>query len=160
MSDLIPIPPLPAPPAIQLFANGELAHVNSALQRRIDEHKARFGAFWRTYDYTPDDILVNFGSNALVWLQAASESVDHINRLAELDGKTIQFVNTHLGLNAREKLLQIHALLGQDWLEGRTGTDPVVLCGDFNADPDKIMSGKFNKIVPYSHRPYGRIYAY
>jgi hypothetical protein len=89
MSDLIPIPPLPAPPAIQLFANGELAHVNSALQRRIDEHKTRFGAFWRTYDYTPDDILINFGSNALVWLQAASESVDHINRLAELDGKTI-----------------------------------------------------------------------
>jgi hypothetical protein len=89
MSDLIPIPPLPAPPAIQLFANGELAHVNSALQRRIDEHKARFGAFWRTYDYTPDDILINFGSNSLVWLQAASESVDHINRLAAIVGKTI-----------------------------------------------------------------------
>ena len=33
-------------------------------------------------------------------------------------------------------------------------------CSHFNADPDKIMAGKFNKIVPYSHRPYGRIYAY
>jgi glutamate synthase domain-containing protein 3 len=33
-------------------------------------------------------------------------------------------------------------------------------CGFFNADCDKIMSGKFVKIVPYSHRPYGRIYAY
>ncbi len=33
-------------------------------------------------------------------------------------------------------------------------------CSHFNADPAKIMAGKFNKIVPYSHRPYGRIYAY
>ena len=33
-------------------------------------------------------------------------------------------------------------------------------CGYFNADFDAIMNGKFVKIVPYSHRPYGRIYAY
>jgi glutamate synthase domain-containing protein 3 len=33
-------------------------------------------------------------------------------------------------------------------------------CGYFNADQKEIMSGKFVKIVPYSHRPYGRIYAY
>ncbi len=33
-------------------------------------------------------------------------------------------------------------------------------CGYFNADLDAIMNGKFVKIVPYSHRPYGRIYAY
>jgi glutamate synthase domain-containing protein 3 len=33
-------------------------------------------------------------------------------------------------------------------------------CGYFNADLKEIMSGKFVKIVPYSHRPYGRIYAY
>jgi glutamate synthase domain-containing protein 3 len=33
-------------------------------------------------------------------------------------------------------------------------------CKFFNADSAKVMSGKFQKIVPYSHRPYGRIYAY
>ena len=33
-------------------------------------------------------------------------------------------------------------------------------CGYFNADFDAIVKGKFVKIVPYSHRPYGRIYAY
>jgi glutamate synthase domain-containing protein 3 len=33
-------------------------------------------------------------------------------------------------------------------------------CNHFNADFEKIMSGKFMKIVPYSSRPYGRIYAY
>ena len=33
-------------------------------------------------------------------------------------------------------------------------------CSHFNSDYEAIMSGKFVKIVPYSHRPYGRIYAY
>jgi glutamate synthase domain-containing protein 3 len=33
-------------------------------------------------------------------------------------------------------------------------------CSYFNANFNKIMTGKFVKIVPYSHRPYGRIYAY
>jgi glutamate synthase domain-containing protein 3 len=33
-------------------------------------------------------------------------------------------------------------------------------CGYFNADHDKIMKGTFTKLVPFSHRPYGRIYAY
>ncbi len=33
-------------------------------------------------------------------------------------------------------------------------------CDHFNADMDAIMKGKFVKIVPYSHRPYGRVYAY
>ena len=33
-------------------------------------------------------------------------------------------------------------------------------CSYFNADLKAIMSEKFVKIVPYSQRPYGRIYAY
>jgi glutamate synthase domain-containing protein 3 len=33
-------------------------------------------------------------------------------------------------------------------------------CGYFGKDFDDVMKGKFFKIVPYSHRPYGRIYAY
>jgi len=33
-------------------------------------------------------------------------------------------------------------------------------CGYFDKDFDDVMKGKFIKIVPYSHRPYGRIYAY
>jgi glutamate synthase domain-containing protein 3 len=33
-------------------------------------------------------------------------------------------------------------------------------CAYFNADYDKIMKGKFTKIIPYSHRPYGRLYTY
>ena len=33
-------------------------------------------------------------------------------------------------------------------------------CTYFNSDYDKIMGGTFTKLVPFSHRPYGRIYAY
>jgi glutamate synthase domain-containing protein 3 len=33
-------------------------------------------------------------------------------------------------------------------------------CGFFNDSYEEIMKGVFFKIVPFSHRPYGRIYAY
>jgi glutamate synthase domain-containing protein 3 len=33
-------------------------------------------------------------------------------------------------------------------------------CDYFKADFNAVMSKKFMKIVPYSHRPYGRVYAY
>jgi glutamate synthase domain-containing protein 3 len=33
-------------------------------------------------------------------------------------------------------------------------------CTHFNANHKEIMDGKFMKIVPYSNRPYGRVYAY
>jgi glutamate synthase domain-containing protein 3 len=33
-------------------------------------------------------------------------------------------------------------------------------CSYFNADHNQIMQGTFTKLVPFSHRPYGRIYAY
>jgi glutamate synthase domain-containing protein 3 len=33
-------------------------------------------------------------------------------------------------------------------------------CDHFNKDFDDVMKSKFVKIVPYSHRPYGRVYAY
>jgi endonuclease/exonuclease/phosphatase family metal-dependent hydrolase len=52
-----------------------------------------------------------------------------------LDGRVIQLVNTHLGLNARERRLQMQTLLGQDWLGGEPSGDPVIFCGDFNASP-------------------------
>ena len=33
-------------------------------------------------------------------------------------------------------------------------------CGYFSTDFDEVMGRKFQKIVPFSHRPYGRVYAY
>jgi endonuclease/exonuclease/phosphatase family metal-dependent hydrolase len=51
-------------------------------------------------------------------------------------GVELQVINTHLGLLARERAVQVEALLGEDWLNhpacrGR----PVVLLGDLNAVP-------------------------
>lgn len=89
MSDIIPIPSVPTTPALQLFAIGELEQVNSSLARRIDEHRTRYAAFWKTYQWTPDEILQQFGTSAVIWLQAAAESVNHINRLAQIVGKTV-----------------------------------------------------------------------
>jgi endonuclease/exonuclease/phosphatase family metal-dependent hydrolase len=68
----------------------------------------------------------------------------------ELDGKVIQVLNTHLGLNGREKLLQIQSLLGADWLGRHDGSSPVILCGDFNASPQstvwKLCTKKFHDV--------------
>jgi endonuclease/exonuclease/phosphatase family metal-dependent hydrolase len=68
----------------------------------------------------------------------------------ELDGKEIQFVNTHLGLSARERLLQLRAILGGDWLGGQDGLGPVVFCGDFNASPQsrvwRLCSQRFRDV--------------
>ncbi len=53
----------------------------------------------------------------------------------EVGGRVINVITTHLGLGPRERVLQVAALLGPDWLGGIAPGDPVLLCGDFNALP-------------------------
>src|SRR5690606_8796058 len=50
-------------------------------------------------------------------------------------GTPVNVINTHLGLSPRERLAQVEALLGEDWLGHPECTGPVILCGDFNALP-------------------------
>lgn len=45
----------------------------------------------------------------------------------------VQIINTHLGLAARERMVQIEALLGQNWLDHEDCRGPVILLGDLNA---------------------------
>jgi endonuclease/exonuclease/phosphatase family metal-dependent hydrolase len=54
---------------------------------------------------------------------------------AEVDAgcATVQVINTHLGLNSTERVAQIEALLGPEWLDHPHCVDPVVLLGDFNS---------------------------
>lgn len=54
-------------------------------------------------------------------------------------GEEIQIINTHLGLSRRERREQIQTLFGADWLSDPRCTDPVVLCGDFNAGPSSLI---------------------
>ena len=51
------------------------------------------------------------------------------------DGKTVQIVNTHLGLVPMEQKVQTEHLLGGEWLGHPKCADPLILLGDFNATP-------------------------
>lgn len=51
----------------------------------------------------------------------------------DIDGTTVQIINTHLGLVPREQRAQAAALLGPDWLGAALGRGPLMVAGDFNA---------------------------
>ena len=57
----------------------------------------------------------------------------------DVDGLELQVINTHLGLSRQERLEQIRALLGPEWLANEDCTDPAILCGDFNAGPTSAV---------------------
>ncbi len=57
----------------------------------------------------------------------------------DLHGREVQIINTHLGLNPRERVVQIEALLGSEWLTHAQCRAPVILCGDFNALPSSSV---------------------
>lgn len=47
----------------------------------------------------------------------------------------INVVTTHFGLSASERLAQMKALLGPDWVGPVLDNEPVIVCGDFNCRP-------------------------
>ncbi|USD19827.1 endonuclease/exonuclease/phosphatase family protein [Microbulbifer variabilis] len=53
----------------------------------------------------------------------------------EHNGSKIQVINTHLGLSRAERLLQVDALLGPEWLSNPRCKGERILLGDFNALP-------------------------
>ncbi len=53
----------------------------------------------------------------------------------KLHGKEVQVINTHLGLDPRERAAQVEALLGSEWLADERCQGPLILCGDLNALP-------------------------
>jgi endonuclease/exonuclease/phosphatase family metal-dependent hydrolase len=53
----------------------------------------------------------------------------------EFQGKSINIMNTHLGLTPRERRVQVDALLGKEWLAHPDCREPIIVCGDFNAAP-------------------------
>lgn len=75
----------------------------------------------------------------------------------DLHGREIQIINTHLGLNARERAAQVDALLGGEWLGHEDCRDPVILCGDFNMSPSspayRRLKGRLKDIQAANRRP-------
>lgn len=57
----------------------------------------------------------------------------------EINGCLLNIINTHLGLNHRERKTQIEVLLGPDWYENQERGSPMILCGDFNASPLSVV---------------------
>ena len=53
----------------------------------------------------------------------------------DVAGNEVNVINTHLGLSSTERLRQVDAILGTDWLDDPRCHGPVILCGDFNASP-------------------------
>lgn len=56
----------------------------------------------------------------------------------QIAGETVNVVTTHLGLGARERELQMSALMGPEWLGPVLDREPVILCGDFNLLPGSV----------------------
>lgn len=54
-------------------------------------------------------------------------------------GHPVHLINTHLGLNRRDRLAQTETLFGADWLGHSQCGPPLVLCGDFNARPGSCV---------------------
>lgn len=79
----------------------------------------------------------------------------------QFNGQEVQIINTHLGLQPRERLAQIDCLLGKDWLGHADCRGPVVLCGDLNAQPNSQVCRRITAQLQDSqtllaqHRPAG-----
>ena len=68
----------------------------------------------------------------------------------EIGGNIINVITTHLGLGPHERVLQVQALLSEEWIGGIPSEEPVLLCGDFNALPGsapyRLTAGKLRDV--------------
>ena len=87
--ELIPTNPPALPSAAVQIAKSEIDRLNAMLGARIADHRERYLAFWENPSATPDEILAALGSDARRYLDAASESVGHLARLAALAGSSL-----------------------------------------------------------------------
>ncbi|WP_193164383.1 endonuclease/exonuclease/phosphatase family protein [Microbulbifer hainanensis] len=83
----------------------------------------------------------------------------------EHDGRKVHILNTHLGLSKAERLNQVEALLGPEWLSHPQCQGHKVLVGDFNALPNaaeiKRLHGHLRdaQIEAPNHTPQGTFFS-
>lgn len=58
---------------------------------------------------------------------------------AEIEGKAVQIINTHLGLVPKEQQIQASWLAGPAWLGHPMRQGPSILLGDFNATASSVV---------------------
>jgi len=79
----------------------------------------------------------------------------------DVSGIKVNLITSHLSLWPAERLLQAEALLGPDWAGSAACRAPVVLCGDFNANPRSIVCKRMGcklrdaQLIIESHKPKG-----
>lgn len=69
----------------------------------------------------------------------------------ELQGQTVNILNTHFGLGRAERQAQARALLGGDWLGHEACREPVILLGDFNSLPRGRVYGQITRRLRDGH---------
>lgn len=53
----------------------------------------------------------------------------------QMDGASVNLLNTHFGLGRDERMAQAEELLNSHWMGKISGEEPLILCGDFNMTP-------------------------
>ena len=77
----------------------------------------------------------------------------------DVSGQIVNVITTHLGLGPYERVLQVRELLGPEWIGGIPASEPVIICGDFNALPGsapyKLAAAKLRDVQSPvgGHRP-------
>ncbi|MDQ3624505.1 MAG: endonuclease/exonuclease/phosphatase family protein [Verrucomicrobiota bacterium] len=74
---------------------------------------------------------------------------------AAVAGRELQIINTHLGLQRAERLAQVEALLGPEWLGCLDCPAPRILCGDFNALPGSGVHRRISTLLRDAARAPG-----
>ncbi|MBI3929074.1 MAG: endonuclease/exonuclease/phosphatase family protein [Armatimonadetes bacterium] len=100
-------------PAIE----GREGHFGNAILSRLPLRLVKAGLLPRGLSAVPTE------PRALLWVAV------------ELPTHEVQVLNTHLSLLRQERLKQVEALLGPEWLGDPRCQESAVLCGDFNAGP-------------------------
>lgn len=66
-------------------------------------------------------------------------------------GVALQVLTTHLGLTAREKMVQSDFLLGEHWAGGPAFSSPAIVLGDLNDRANSRVVRKFRRRLQDSH---------
>lgn len=67
--------------------------------------------------------------------------------------REMHVLTTHLGLDRRERAVQVDALLGTRWLGGRREHRPMIVCGDLNCMPySRVYRRLTNEYRDVQHR--------
>lgn len=87
------------------------------------------------------------GALPTAWWWRALERRGAIWATINAGDREIQIINTHFGLNWRERVAQAEALLGARWVAHSACKEPLIICGDFNTLPISPIYRRFRKIL-------------